>query len=236
MFIGHFGVGLGAKKASPKISLGTLFLASQFLDLLWPTFLLLGWEHVVIQPGITQMTPLNFTDYPISHSLLMACIWGCIFGGIYFIIRRDHRGAVILGLCVVSHWILDLIVHRPDLPLYPGNSPLVGLGLWNFMPAELLVEGLVFFIGLWFYVRTTKPANKIGIYGFWSLIVFLVLTHVSSLLGSPPASTTAIAWVGEAQWIVVFWAYWVDRNRTVRISVRQPAADNLRPKWKAVNP
>ena len=80
MFIGHFGVGLGAKKAAPSISLGTLFLAAQFLDLLWPTFLLLGWERVKIQPGMTVMTPLNFTHYPLSHSLLMACIWGVLFG------------------------------------------------------------------------------------------------------------------------------------------------------------
>ena len=119
MFIGHFGVGLGAKKAAPSVSLGTLFLASQFLDLLWPTFILLGWEHVKIEPGITKMTPLNFTDYPLSHSLLMAVVWGILFGAIYFLIKRNYRGALIVGLCVVSHWILDLLVHIPDLATLP---------------------------------------------------------------------------------------------------------------------
>jgi hypothetical protein len=103
MFIGHFGAGLGAKKAAPEISLGTFFLASQFLGLLWPTFLLFGWEHVKIQPGITKMAPLNFTDYPRSISLMMACIWGMMFGFVYFLIKRRLTGAIILALCVISH-------------------------------------------------------------------------------------------------------------------------------------
>jgi hypothetical protein len=64
MFIGHFGVGFGAKKLVPEVSLGILFIAVQFLDLLWPTLLLLDVEHVVISPGITKSTPLDFTDIP----------------------------------------------------------------------------------------------------------------------------------------------------------------------------
>ena len=223
MFIGHFGVGLGAKKATPKISLGTLFLAAQFLDLLWPTFLLLGWEHVEIQPGITKMAPLNFTDYPLSHSLVMACLWGALIGMIYFLIKRQSKGAFILGLCVVSHWILDLLVHRPDLPLYPGKSPLVGFGLWNHMIIEIFVEGGIFLIGLWLYIRSTEPKNKIGSYGFWTMITLLVLIHVSNMFGSPPPNVTAIAWAGQLQWIFVLWAYWIDRNRFVRLSPPQPA-------------
>ncbi|MGD8428729.1 MAG: hypothetical protein PVH63_13980, partial [Balneolaceae bacterium] len=174
MFIGHFGVGLGAKKAAPKISLGTLFLGAQFLDLLWPTFLLLGWENVEIQPGVTKMTPLNFTYYPISHSFLMACIWGVLIGGAYFLIKRKSRGALVLGIAVVSHWVLDLLVHRPDLPLYPGNSPMLGLGLWNHMGVEIILEGLIFLAGLWLYIKSTESKNNIGSYGFWGLIAFLV--------------------------------------------------------------
>jgi membrane-bound metal-dependent hydrolase YbcI (DUF457 family) len=123
MFIGHFGVGFGAKKAAPGISLGMLFIAAQFIDLLWPTLLLLGIENVKIEPGITKATPLNFTDYPISHSLLFVIIWGLVVGGIYFLIRKKFKYTVILSLAVISHWFLDLLVHRPDLPLYPGDSP-----------------------------------------------------------------------------------------------------------------
>ena len=213
MFIGHFGIGLGAKKAAPKVSLGTLFLAAQFLDLLWPTFLLLGWEHVTINQGSKEMTPLNFTYYPYSHSLLMAIVWGLVVGGIYFLIKRKSKAAIIIGLCVVSHWVLDLIVHRPDLPLYPGPSQMVGLGLWNYKIAEVIVEGLIFVAGLILYLKATRPKNKTGIFAFWSLIAFLVIIHVSNVFGPPPSNTTAIAWAAESQWILVLWAYWADSRR-----------------------
>lgn len=224
MFIGHFGIGLGAKKTAPKVSLGTLFMAAQFLDLLWPTFLLLGWEHVTIQIGNTKMTPLDFTYYPFSHSLLMACVWGILFGLGYYLIKRNKRGSAIVGLCVVSHWVLDLLVHRPDLPLFPGNSPLVGFGLWNHKIIEVIIEGSIFIIGLVIYLRNTKSINKIGRYGFWSLIIFLALIHVSNLFGPPPTSTTAIAWAGELQWLFVIWAYWVDKNR---VTIDDPASKNI---------
>ncbi len=216
MFIGHFGVGLGAKKTAPEISLGTFFLASQFLDLLWPTFLLLGWEHVKIQPGITKMVPLNFTDYPLTHSLMMACIWGILFGIIYFLIKRKFTGAIILTLCVVSHWILDLFVHIPDLPLYPGSTQLVGFGLWNSKTIAVILEGLIFIIGLVFYLQSTTAKNKVGRYGFWVLIIFLIFIYISNLIGPPPPNMKAIAWAGELQWLFVIWAYWVDKNRALR--------------------
>jgi hypothetical protein len=103
MFIAHFGVALAAKKASPRTSLGTLILAAQFLDFLWPVFLLLGIEHMVIAPGITKVSPLDFTDYPFSHSLLMASVWALLVGGIYYGIRRNGRGAWVVGLAVSSH-------------------------------------------------------------------------------------------------------------------------------------
>lgn len=216
MFIGHFGIGLGAKKSAPKVSLGMLFLAVQFLDLLWPTFLLLGWEHVTIQSGNTKMTPLDFIYYPFSHSLLMACIWSILLGLVYYIIKRNKKGSIIVGVCVLSHWMLDLLVHRPDLPLYLGNSPLVGLGLWNHKILEVIVEGAIFIIGLIIYLRNTKPINKIGSYGFWGLIIFLALVHLGNLFGQPPTSTTAIAWAAELQWLFIIWAYWADNNRVTR--------------------
>lgn len=214
MFIGHFGVGLGAKKTAPSVSLGTLFLAAQFVDLLWPTFLLFGWEQVKIQPGATQMTPLNFTHYPISHSLLMGLVWGLVVGGAYYLIKRKSRAALVVGLCVLSHWLLDLLTHRPDLPLYPGSTVLVGFGLWNYPAAEIIVEGMIFLIGLWLYVRKTESKDKIGTYGFWGLILFLILVYLGNVFGSPPPNISAIAWAGQAQWILIIWAYWVDRHRS----------------------
>src|SRR5690349_8380809 len=130
MFIGHFGVALAAKKVTPPTSLGSLFFAAQFLDLLWPVFLLLGWEHVHIAPGITRMTPMDFYDYPLTHSLAMAAVWSLAVGAGYYVIRKNRRRAWVMGLVVASHWMLDVVVHRPDLPLWPGG-PKVGLGLWN---------------------------------------------------------------------------------------------------------
>lgn len=218
MFIGHFGVGLGAKKPAPRVSLGTLFLAAQFLDLLWPTFLLLGWEHVVIQPGNTKLTPLSFVYYPFSHSFLMALAWSLLLGIIYFFIKHNSRSSVVVGLCVLSHWLLDLLVHRPDLPLLPGNSLKVGLSLWNYPVIAITLESLIFITGIFLYVKATKPKNKVGSICFWALILFLVIIYVSNLFGPTPTSVKAIAWAAESQWILVAWAYWADKNRISRIA------------------
>ena len=129
MFIGHFGVALAAKKVAPRTSLGTLILAAQFADLLWPILLLAGVEHVEIVPGIAKASPFDFTDYPFSHSLLMLFFWSLLVGGIYYGLRRYQLGAFVIAAGVISHWILDFIVHRPDLPLRPGGEARLGLGL-----------------------------------------------------------------------------------------------------------
>jgi FtsH-binding integral membrane protein len=212
MFIGHFGIGFGAKKYAPKLSLGTLFIAAQFLDLLWPTLLLLNVEHVEINTANAKV-PLNFTDYPISHSLLVVLLWSFLFAGLGWLIRKDARTAVILGLCVLSHWILDLIVHFPDLPLYPGNSPKLGFSLWVSVAGSAVVEGIIFILGLVWYLQCTRAKNAAGKWGFWLLAGLLVLSHVSSLFGPVPPSVKAIAWTGQLQWIFVILAYWVDHNR-----------------------
>jgi membrane-bound metal-dependent hydrolase YbcI (DUF457 family) len=222
MFIGHFAVGFGAKAAQPKVSLGTLFLAAQFLDLLWPTLLLLGWEEVVIQPGITTVTPLNFIRYPISHSLLTVLGWSVFLGLIYWVWKKNASGALVVGFCVLSHWLLDVLMHRPDLPLYPGNSPRVGLGLWHSLPASLLVEGALFLLGVVLYTRRTTAKNKKGKYGCWALVAFLVLVHLANLFGPAPGSSTDIAWAGQLQWLLVGWAWWMDRHR-----LPAPAKDHV---------
>ena len=216
MFLGHFGVGFGAKAAAPRTSLGTLFLAAQFIDLMWPTLLLLGVERVEISPGITRVTPLDFTEYPISHSLLAVVVWSLLFGAVYILLRRYPRGAWVCGAAVLSHWVLDLLAHRPDLPLTPGDSVRVGLGLWNSLPATLGVELLIFAVGVGLYCRTTQPTDKIGSYGLWALVAFLLLVYLGNIFGQPPPNVTALAWVGQAQWLLVIWAFWIDRHRAVR--------------------
>ncbi len=213
MFIGHFGIGFGAKAVAPKTSLGSLFLAAQFIDLLWPSFLLMGLEDVRIEPGITRVTPLDFSHYPISHSLLAVLCWAVLFAAVYGLVRRYPRGALVLGLAVVSHWFLDLVVHRPDLPLYPGSNHLYGLGLWSSLGATLAVELPVFALGLWLYLRTTTAVDGAGRWGLWGLVIFLLAIYFANLFGEPPPNVTILAWVGQAQWLLVAWAYWVDRHR-----------------------
>lgn len=213
MFIGHFALGFMAKKLEPKVSLGTYFVAVQFADLLWPTLLLLGVEQVVIAPGITVVTPLDFVSYPISHSLLTITLWGGLFGLLYWIGRKNVKASWVLAFGVISHWVLDLIVHRPDLPLYPGESPLLGFGLWNDQVWSQIVELTIFGIGIWIYTQTTKALNKKGSIGFWSLVAFFLIIHIANLTGPPPPSVNAIAWAGQLQWLFVVWAYWIDGNR-----------------------
>lgn len=220
MFIGHFAVGFGAKALQPKVSLGSLFLAVQFPDLLWPTLLLLDWEQVVIQPGITAVTPLDFTSYPISHSLLMVLGWSVLLAFLYWLIRRRTAAALLVGACVLSHWLLDVIVHRPDLPLYPGNGPKVGLGLWYSLPGTLIIEAALFFTGVALYVKSTRPINKKGLYGFWTLVAFLFIVYLTNLFGPIPPSILVIAWAGQFQWLVVLWAWWVDHHRVPAIKQR----------------
>lgn len=216
MFIGHFGVGFGAKSLAPRVSLGTLFIAAQFLDLLWPTFLLLGVERVRIVPGATHVTPLLFEYYPISHSLLAVFGWAVMVGGIYLILRHNLRNAIIIGALVVSHWILDVIVHQPDLPIFPNSHLLVGFGAWSSLPLTLLIEGSLFLFGVGVYIRHTTPTDALGKWGLWGLIFFLLVIYAGNLFGPPPPSYKAIAWVGQMQWLLVLWGYWVDKHRRYR--------------------
>jgi len=218
MFIGHFGVGLGAKPLARRTSLGTLFLACQLLDLLWPTLLLLRLETVTIAEGATRLTPLEFTHYPISHSLLAVAGWSVLFAAVYFAVRRNLGSALVCGGLVASHWVLDALVHKPDLPLYPGSSARIGLGLWNSPGLAIPLEIGIFAVGVYLYLRTTRATDRTGTIAFWSLVAFLVLIHAANMLGPPPPSVEAIAWAGQAQWLLVAWAYWVDRHREARLA------------------
>lgn len=216
MFIGHFGVGFGAKRAAPRTSLGTLFLSAQFIDLLWPTLLLAGIERVEVRPGVTRVTPLDFVSYPISHSLVMVVCWGLIFGTIYWFVRRYRTGAVVTGAAVISHWFLDVVVHRPDLPVMPGSATKVGLGLWRSYAGTIGIEAAVFGIGLLLYVRCTAAVDRVGRYGTGALVILLLVIYTGSLAGPPPG-TRAIAWAGHAQWLLIVLGYWVDRHRRVTV-------------------
>jgi membrane-bound metal-dependent hydrolase YbcI (DUF457 family) len=213
MFLGHFGAGFGAKAIAPQVSLGWLFAAAQFIDLLWPTLLLAGVERVRIEPGATAVVPLVFEHYPVSHSLVAVAGWAVLVGAAYLAIRRDRRGALVLGALAASHWLLDAIVHRPDLPPYPGSAALVGLNAWSSLPLTIAIELAIFAGGAWLYARSTRPADAIGRWSFVGLVAFLLAIHAGNLLGPPPPGVEAIAWVGQAQWLLVLWAFWTDNHR-----------------------
>lgn len=212
MFIGHFGLALAAKKVAPKPSLGTLVLAAQLVDGVWPIFLLLGWETVEIVPGITTVTPLDFTSYPYTHSLVAGVVWGGLLGGAYYALRRDRSGALWIAALVVSHWFLDLAVHRPDLPLWPGGSRF-GLGLWNSLPATLALEFGLFGAGLWIYARATRGRDRWGDVLLWLFAVTLVVIYFGAVFGPRPPSVRVLAMSGLAGWLFVGWGYWIDTHR-----------------------
>ncbi len=213
MFIGHFGAGFAAKKVVPKTSLGTLFLAAQFIDLLWPLLLLFGIEKVEINPGNNPFTKLSFTYFPVSHSLFAVIIWALIFGIVYYLLRKNIKASIWLGALVLSHWVLDFISHNPDLQIVPWSPTVVGLGLWNLVILSVLIEVIIFLTGVYLYVSVTKAKNKTGIYAFWSLVIFLMLMYFLNLVGPPPTSVEPIGYVGLSQWLIVAWGYWIGKNR-----------------------
>lgn len=216
MFLGHFAVAMAAKRAEPRVSLGTWFIAAQLADLLWPILVLLGVERVEVVPGITVVTPLDFVSYPWSHSLLMLATWGVLLGLIYA--GRGERGLAgsLLAVLVLSHWILDVVSHRPDMPLAPGGGPKVGFGLWNSRPATLAVELGLMALGVAIYARTTAPRDRTGTWALWSLVGFLLAIYLGSVFGPPPPSSKAVAWTGVAMWLLIAWGYWIDRHRRPR--------------------
>jgi len=217
MFIGHFAVGFAAKKFAPGTSLPTLLAAPLFLDVLWPIFLLLGWEHVRIDPGNTRYTPLDLWDYPWSHSLLMSIVWATTFALIYQFSARYWPGTIAIWIGVVSHWVLDWASHRPDMPLYPGGGPRLGLGLWNSIAGTMAVEIVMFAVGVWLYTLTTRARDRIGRYACAAYVGLLLVLYIGDRFGGPPPSVVAIAWSGiAASAILIPWAGWFDHHRALR--------------------
>ncbi len=216
MFIGHYAVGFAAKRLAPQVSLGVLIASALFLDLLWPLFVLAGWEQVRIDPGNTAFTPLNFVSYPISHSLLATLGWGTLFAAIYFLVTRYRSGAIVVWIGVVSHWVLDFVTHRPDLPLYPGG-PLAGLGLWNSPAATVVVEGLMYAVGVWIYLRVTRQRDRIGSWATWVYIILIALFYIANIFSPPPAEVRPILIATTPiVWLMILWAWWADGHREAR--------------------
>jgi membrane-bound metal-dependent hydrolase YbcI (DUF457 family) len=223
MFIGHNAIALAAKKAAPRTNLGVLMGAAMLADLIWPILLLTGVEHVRIKVGDTRFTSLRFLDYPWTHSLAMAVAWSVAAALLYWLGARYGRGALVVAFCVFSHWVLDWITHRPDLPLYP-HGPTVGLGLWNNPMATIGVESAMFAIGILIYRDTTKPRDRIGSVGMWAFIIFLAAFYVVNAAGVPPPNERALAWGALSGWLLPLWAWWFDRHRDSGSPLATPSA------------
>jgi hypothetical protein len=207
MFIGHFAAGLAGRRLTPTVSLAVWFLAVQFLDVVWWFFILSGVEHVRIDPGNTAFTPLDFTDYPITHSLAGALVWAALFAGGWMLLRGRTLAAGLLFFGVVSHWVLDVISHRPDVPVLP-HGPYLGLGLWNSVPLTLTVETSMFAAAIAFYARGRSPRVS-----FWILMAVLFLLYIGAAFGPPPPSVAALGWTSIAGFMIIMpWAWWADRE------------------------
>lgn len=214
MVLGHYGLALAMKRAAPRVSLGTLTGAAQLADLIWPVLLLVGVEQVSIVPNANPLLRLSFDSYPWTHSLLMAGVLGVLAGVAYAAIHADRRGGVIVGLLVVSHWVLDWVVHLPDLPLYP-DGPRVGLGLWRSMSGTMVVEAVMFVVGVAVYTRATRATDRTGRWALWGFVALLAVVYVASIYTPPPASVSGLAWAALAGWLIPLFGWWVDRHRAV---------------------
>ena len=216
MFIGHFAVGFAAKKFAPKSLLAVLLAAPLFLDILWPVFLALGWEHVRVVPGITRYNDFDLYDFPWSHSLLMSIIWATAFALVYDRLTHYRPGVIVVWIGVVNHWLLDFVSHRPDMPLYPGGGPHLGLGLWNWVPATMIVEIAMLAIGVYLYASCTRAKDRVGTYGFVSYVVVLLLLYISDRFGgsAPPPTVSFILWSALiAETALLGWPWWFDKHR-----------------------
>jgi hypothetical protein len=211
MFVGHFALGFAAKRWTPRVSLAALFAAAQLADLLWPVLVALGIEQVRIDPGNTASTPLDFVSYPYSHSLAALVVWGVLFGWLCRRFVPEDRVFGVVCALVISHWLLDVLVHRPDMPLYPGG-PKFGFGLWNRPRLEKVIEVVMYAAGLWMYLRVTRARDRAGSWGLFSLAAFLVAGYLAS--SAPPPSVTAL-WAAALVLgaLTLVWAWWADRHR-----------------------
>jgi membrane-bound metal-dependent hydrolase YbcI (DUF457 family) len=212
MFIGHFGLALASKRLTPNLNLGVSMVAAQTLDIVWPVLVLTGIEKVAIDPHVSVANPLVFEHYPYSHSLLAAFLWAIAFGAIAKLLSRTWKEALVLAGLVLSHWVLDFLVHVPDLPLTLGPGPKFGLGLWQSMAASLVIEFGLLSVGVWAYWGGRHPTNRRGRLMILALLVLLIAIQLGSYFGPPPPHVNAIAVSALGMWLFFGMGYWADRQ------------------------
>lgn len=215
MFIGHFAVGLASKRLAPRTNLALLLMAPLFLDLLWGIFIVAGLEDVEIDPHASSLfLRLVLPHMPWSHSLVMALVWSAALGAVAVFAGDGRRGAAVVGAGVFSHWFLDWVTHLTDLQIVPGSEVRVGLGLWRSLASTVIVESLMFLAAVWIYLGVTRARGLAGKISIGVLVAFLAATYVL-ILFDPPTSAGVVIKAVVATWIVVPWAWWIERTRSV---------------------
>jgi len=213
MFVGHYGPGFLAKRADQSVPLWVLFLAVQLMDVFWSLFVLVGIEHVRIVPGFTKTNPLDLYDMPWTHSLPGSLGWSALAAVVYWLATRNRRGSLLVGAAVFSHWILDLVVHKPDLALW-DNTAKVGFGLWDYPVLTLIVEGLLVFGGLAAYLAVTRTRPGSHAWSVPVLVVVVFALQVGMLVGPPPPSDKAMAVTALVSYFVIAGVVaWLERGR-----------------------
>lgn len=214
MFAGHYAAALAAKAAEPKAPLWTLVAGCQLIDIGWGVFIATGVEHGEVDPSLPGST-LVLSDMPWTHSLPAVIVWSIAAGVLAAaLLRVSTRIAVLIGAVVFSHWVLDLVVHRPDLQLFPGG-PKVGLGLWNLpVPEQALEVGLLAIAGV-FWGASRKAIGESA----WPAALFMTFLVALQILVMfvPPAPGPLTAMTGlsaiAAYVIVVLAALPLDAKR-----------------------
>jgi membrane-bound metal-dependent hydrolase YbcI (DUF457 family) len=213
MFVGHLAVALTAKRLEPNVNLGWFMAGVITLDLVWPIFLLTGLETVSIAPGATAFTPLVFDSYPWSHSLVMTFVWGLLLVTVARFAKVPSSAWTLIAAMVVSHWVLDVVSHAPDMPIWPGLGPRIGFGLWNSIPATFAVEGALWLAGIIIYTNTLiRRQERPGVL-FWLFVLVCTGMWITGPYMAPPPDVTALAWFALIGWLVIPWTALADRWR-----------------------
>ena len=217
MLVGHIAVGLLAKRRLPSLTLGTVVLAALLADLLWCVFTIAGVERVEIVAGRGAANYWRPVQIAYSHSLATMLVWAALFTGVWVFVRKPPAGAAIVFAAVLSHWVLDFVSHRPDMPLAPGLRLYYGLGLWTSVPATLVVEGGLWVAALVLYARATRRARRAGTAAFWVVAAVVTLAWYNNIAGPPPPDprTAPVASLVFFS-LIVAWAYWMNRAREAR--------------------
>ncbi len=217
MFVGHYAAALALKKFEKRASLGVLFLAVQFVDILFFPFVLLGLERMNIVENFTESTHFELVFMPYTHSLVASMFWaGVAYALFRWLIVKNNSVAIVVALAVFSHWLLDLVTHTPDLPLWSDASLKLGLGLWNNAIATYVVEAILLLLALWLYLRSTTATSAVGKYGMSIFIVFLLLLNIVNIFGPMQGDSKLVLAISALTSYFLFAAaaFWLDTKRS----------------------